>query len=67
MGAWGYGPFDNDAADDFLAELERTNDAPADLRKVLTRRWPAVHSAVCWTRSTTSGMTCGFDRTRSTR
>jgi hypothetical protein len=37
MGAWGCGPFDNDTADDFLAELVRTDDTPAHLRKVLSR------------------------------
>jgi hypothetical protein len=37
VGAWGCGPFDNDTADDFLAELVRTDDTPAHLRKVLSR------------------------------
>ncbi|MGI5225508.1 DUF4259 domain-containing protein [Actinoallomurus sp. CA-142502] len=37
MGAWGCGPFDNDTAGDFLAELERTGDTPAHLRKILSQ------------------------------
>ncbi|GLY86774.1 DUF4259 domain-containing protein [Actinoallomurus iriomotensis] len=37
MGAWGCGPFDNDTAGDFLAELERTDDTPGRLHKVLSQ------------------------------
>ncbi|GAA2729214.1 DUF4259 domain-containing protein [Actinocorallia aurantiaca] len=37
MGAWGYGPFDNDGGMDFIGELaERPGEAESALREVMT-------------------------------
>lgn len=37
MGTWGYGPFDSDCAQDFLADLAGVDDILDRLRQVLSR------------------------------